>query len=712
LIEATIDGQPVTFTNPRFPLGHLSNLTASQCFDGDPNNGMCHSAGTGGGQARLLADFNAPNGNLAVTLTNRDDCCSNRITGFDVRVTTGGNDDYGSGTDAATTQTVTMSTATTETFNYDLTESADTVLEYVSTLCTPGTITGAGSTDTTTTSCGTVSSGQRVTAVCNQGDATKVGTPATIVNCSGPGTDEYVSTLCTPGTITNITNSQDTQTTSCGSIGTDQYTEVACTQGSASVVGSAATVSGCDISVPPQRYASVACQPGSLTSAGQNTQFAPCDTSETCNVPSGYYITSITQATCVAGTGGSNSFVVGSTTGKTCTVAECSTAGAGEEIDTECIPGDFANNIVGTDATFTSEPLPFVPHQGPDGTPSHYQASDGTIYRVVDVSEAGSNGIGTGWNSGGEILPRLANMTEQACAERCATSGLTRDGLPCVAWQFGTANGEKSKSNGNTSDGLQNNVCIIKNYAHVDTNQRWDYYTLYEEPSDETTYSCVENYRNPGTAIGSTTTEATIDDCEDRCTNQPDCVLFVYNSTQQCFLKSTDGGDIGQTGTFVCRKTTGSGGTNICTGYTGSGNALYPASDGYNMCASLSGFAQGNHQVGFSNTCADRPFGRGNGGGDYRTWQQSVDLCASRGARLCSPEELNANVSRGMGHSYDAYWNWTTEACSGGHILTRGSSVYGTTHECYADNTTSVGNVRTATSCCGDYDATLSICTS
>jgi hypothetical protein len=81
---------------------------------------MCHSANSGP-DARLLADFSAPPGDLGVSIENRLNGYGDRITGASVRVTTGGDDTYGSGDDADTVQLVSMSTAAaTETFEYTL----------------------------------------------------------------------------------------------------------------------------------------------------------------------------------------------------------------------------------------------------------------------------------------------------------------------------------------------------------------------------------------------------------------------------------------------------------------------------------------------------------------------------------------------------------------------------------------------------------------
>ena len=125
-ITATIDGAPVEFTSPRFPGGYLTGsgagtkYMASNCFDSNTSE-ICHSQNVGP-DARLLADFSAPPGDLVVSIQNRLDGYGDRITGAKVRVTTGGDDTSGSGEDLrGMVQTVTMTDPSeTETFEYTL----------------------------------------------------------------------------------------------------------------------------------------------------------------------------------------------------------------------------------------------------------------------------------------------------------------------------------------------------------------------------------------------------------------------------------------------------------------------------------------------------------------------------------------------------------------------------------------------------------------
>jgi hypothetical protein len=64
------------------------NLAAANCIDGYTSN-ICHSGGTGL-EEYLRVDYASDIANLAsIVVTNRADCCQDRIVGGRIHVTTG-----------------------------------------------------------------------------------------------------------------------------------------------------------------------------------------------------------------------------------------------------------------------------------------------------------------------------------------------------------------------------------------------------------------------------------------------------------------------------------------------------------------------------------------------------------------------------------------------------------------------------------------------
>jgi subtilisin family serine protease len=59
-----------------------------------------------------------------------------------------------------------------------------------------------------------------------------------------------------------------------------------------------------------------------------------------------------------------------------------------------------------------------------------------------------------------------------------------------------------------------------------------------------------------------------------------------------------------------------------------------------------------------------------------QTWEDAKSICEAQGARLCTVDELEADVTRGTGCSWDASSVWSSSPCSGGYYTTAGSSQY------------------------------------
>ena len=129
-ISATINGNAVDFTGPRYrsePYGtdpgpYRAWTGVEQCFDGDPDNGVCRNLGSWG-KIQLLAEFMAPPGGseLVVTLRNHDNnyCCVD-VRGKRLRVTESGNDEW-EVPDVSPAQNITMHTVgSSEVFYFTL----------------------------------------------------------------------------------------------------------------------------------------------------------------------------------------------------------------------------------------------------------------------------------------------------------------------------------------------------------------------------------------------------------------------------------------------------------------------------------------------------------------------------------------------------------------------------------------------------------------
>ena len=68
---------------------------------------------------------------------------------------------------------------------------------------------------------------------------------------------------------------------------------------------------------------------------------------------------------------------------------------------------------------------------------------------------------------------------------------------------------------------------------------------------------------------------------------------------------------------------------------------------------------------GSSLVCGESDTGLGGCSGDL-TWSCAVAFCESKGARLCSLSELQADETTGTGCVYDALQLWTRTACDAG----------------------------------------------
>jgi len=101
---------------------------------------------------------------------------------------------------------------------------------------------------------------------------------------------------------------------------------------------------------------------------------------------------------------------------------------------------------------------------------------------------------------------------------------------------------------------------------------------------------------------------------------------------------------------------------------------------------------------GSTNVCGESDFMLKGCSGSL-SFLESVQFCESPGARLCTAEELQADEARGTGCSGDNLRVRSSDKCTGGHIVTIGSS-RGSSASCRSDE--SIFLVR----CCADVEST------
>jgi prepilin-type N-terminal cleavage/methylation domain-containing protein len=89
------------------------------------------------------------------------------------------------------------------------------------------------------------------------------------------------------------------------------------------------------------------------------------------------------------------------------------------------------------------------------------------------------------------------------------------------------------------------------------------------------------------------------------------------------------------------------------------------------------------------------------------TWFEAKDLCEGVGARLCTIEELENDITQGTGCSFDNKMNWSMSACDGDMYIGKGADSNGQ-HHCQQDlnDTVARGGQHGGTiavRCCADY---------